>query len=174
MGRLEQQKGVDVLIEAMRNQPACHLDIAGNGPKKKDLEQKVATYGLEGRVCFHGWVSFETVKKLIRHAWAVLLPSTCHETGGGLTTLEAMAHARAVVASRVGGVPELVEHQKTGLLIEPSDSASLAAAMNRISSNRELATEMGREGQSAAVNHHSMQDHIDHLHSIYQTTLRES
>jgi len=166
MGRLEQQKGVDILIQAMRRHAASHFDIAGDGPLEDNLERKVAEHGLGERVHFHGWVPFGTITKLMRQARAVLLPSTCHETGG-LTILEAYSHARAVIASRVGVTPELVRDQQTGLLVQPSDPGALSDAMDRLASNRELAETMGEKGRQTVEAHYLLQDHLDRLHAVY-------
>ena len=113
---------------AAREDDAFRLEIAGDGPCMADLRRTAAELGLDGRVRFHGQV--RDVPALLARAGLFVLPSLTE--GVSLTLLEAMACGLAVVATRVGGNPEVVADGETGLLAPPGDPAALAAAILRL------------------------------------------
>jgi glycosyltransferase involved in cell wall biosynthesis len=90
----------------------------------------------------------EDVAAALDHAWVLVLPS--RSEGMGRVIVEAFCRARPVVASRVGGIPDLVEDRRNGLLVEPSDTAGLADALVRVLDDRELAERLGAAASSSA------------------------
>jgi glycosyltransferase involved in cell wall biosynthesis len=135
-GRLGPQKAVDVLLEAFAESDAATLAIAGDGPERGALERRVAELGLDGRVRFLGSVPRETVLRLFRAADASVLPSAWENFPH--TVVEALAVGCPVIATAVGGVPEVVRDGENGLLVVPNDAAGLAAAIRRFFSDAEL------------------------------------
>lgn len=131
VAQLHQVKGVDHLIRAIGilNDPDLHLSLAGEGPEASNLRQLVSTLGLENQVSFLGLR--DDVPDLERRAGIFVHPAIWEEAFG-LGIAEAMASGCAVIASRVGAIPELVEDGVTGLLVPPSDPAALAAAIRRL------------------------------------------
>jgi len=131
VGRLRIRKGVDVLLAAMpdllRRQPAARLLIAGDGEHRASLERAAAALGLGEAVSFLGRAGAARVRLLLRGAAALVVPSIYE--GMPLVVLEAMAAAVPVVASRVSGIPEVVEDGSTGWLVPPEEPARLAAAL---------------------------------------------
>ncbi len=131
VGRLRIRKGVDVLLAAMpelrRRVPAARLLIAGDGEHRAALERAAAALGLGEAVSFLGRAGGPRVRGLLRGAAALVVPSIYE--GMPLVVLEAMAASLPIVASRVAGIPEVVEDGKTGWLVPPEDPASLAAAL---------------------------------------------
>jgi glycosyltransferase involved in cell wall biosynthesis len=131
VGRLRLRKGVDVLLAAMpelrRQHPAARLLIAGDGEHRASLERAAATLGLGEAVSFLGRADAARVHRLLRGAAALVVPSIYE--GMPLVVLEAMEAAVPVVASRVSGIPEVVEDGRTGWLVPPEEPASLAAAL---------------------------------------------
>jgi len=131
VGRLRIRKGVDVLLAAMpelrRRVPAARLLIAGDGEHRAALERAAAALGLGEAVSFLGRAGAPRVRRLLRGAAALVVPSIYE--GMPLVVLEAMAASLPVVASRVAGIPEVVEDGKTGWLVPPEDPASLAASL---------------------------------------------
>ncbi len=129
VGRLIEQKGVDVLIEAFarasREKPGGALSIIGDGPLMKDLKRLAALRGVGPSVTFHGWVP--DASALMSAFDALLVPSRWE--GFGLVTLEAMSHRVPVIASRVSALPEIVVDGVTGVLHPPGDPDLLAEAM---------------------------------------------
>ena len=135
-GRLGPQKAVGVLLEALVNADGVMLAIAGDGPERGALERHVGELGLDGRVRFLGAVPRETVLRLFRAADASVLPSAWENFPH--TVVEALAVGCPVIATAVGGVPEVVHDGENGLLVAPNDAAGLAAAIRRFFSDAEL------------------------------------
>jgi glycosyltransferase involved in cell wall biosynthesis len=128
-GRLGPQKNVGVLLEALANADAVTLAIAGDGPERTALERRVAELGLDGRVRFLGSVPRETVLRLFHAADAAVLPSAWENFPH--TVVEALAVGCPVIATAVGGVPEVVRDGENGLLVVPNEAAALSAAIDR-------------------------------------------
>lgn len=129
VGTLDPVKGHRYLIEAWprvrRDVPDAHLVLVGDGPLRDDLPRLAAALGVGGSVRFAGFHS--PASPFVAACDVFVLPSVTEGMPNAL--LEAMCLGRAVVATRVGGVPELVDGGETGLLTPPRDSASLAAAL---------------------------------------------
>jgi glycosyltransferase involved in cell wall biosynthesis len=126
-GRLGPQKGLGVALEALVEVPGIDLVIAGDGPERSALERRVAELGLEGRVRFLGSVPRETVLRLFHAADASLLPSRWENFPH--TVVESLAVGCPVIATAVGGVPEVVEDGVDGFLVPPGDVMALANAI---------------------------------------------
>ena len=126
VGRLEPRKGVDLALDALALEPSgATLDVVGDGDERASLERRASARGLGARVRFHGFVA--DPRGIVAACDAVLCSS--REEGLGIALLEAMAMARPVVGFRVGGVPEIVEDDVTGLLATDGTSAALAKRM---------------------------------------------
>jgi glycosyltransferase involved in cell wall biosynthesis len=125
LGRLSSEKGVGTLLDAWR--PALErLVVVGDGPEANDLRRR-APSGIE----FRGPVNAAEVAGLLRGARALVVPSKWYE-GAPRSVLEAYASGVPVVANRIGGLPEVVEHERSGLLISPNDTAAWAQAIERL------------------------------------------
>jgi glycosyltransferase involved in cell wall biosynthesis len=108
------------------------------------LESLIGELGLYGCVTLHGAVGEEVVRARLESSSMFVLGS--HDEAIGVATMEAMAMSLPVVVTRVGGVPELVRDEIDGLLVEPSNPAALAVAVQRIVNDPVLATRMGDSG----------------------------
>jgi starch synthase len=106
------------------------------------------------------------VIQLLTHATAFVCPSVYEPLG--IVNLEAMACTTAVVASRVGGIPEVVEDGRTGLLVEPGDEPALAAAVNSLLTEPERATQMGQAGRHSAVTRFSWRAIAEQTTALYR------
>ena len=130
-GRLIHRKGIDVLIEALRQvrQKGIELEIvvAGDGPERSNLQELAASADVSRHIRFLGNQSQEQVLRLMKHCLFFVLASRAE--GLPLVIAEAMACEKAVVATNVDGVPDIVEHGRTGLLVQPEDPQSLADAL---------------------------------------------
>jgi glycosyltransferase involved in cell wall biosynthesis len=124
-------KGQDVLLRAAghlaHDNPALHFVIAGDGAQREEFEALARTLGLQGRVHFLGWR--RDIPFVLANLDVVVLPTVLDFEGVPLALIEALATGRPVVATRVGGVGELVRDGETGLLVEPRDDAALARAI---------------------------------------------
>jgi glycosyltransferase involved in cell wall biosynthesis len=152
-GRFTRQKGFDVLIEAAATLEAVrggqvHVLLAGDGAEEASLRQRVARLGLTHGIRFLGPVDAEGLPALYRGARAVAVPSRWE--GLPLVCLEAMASGRAVVASRVDGIPDAVIDGETGLLVPPDDPAALARALDALLADPAWANRLGAAGARRA------------------------
>jgi glycosyltransferase involved in cell wall biosynthesis len=141
------QKGLDVLVEAMRSLPGCTLTFVGEGPERARLEELVRSSSLVDRVEFAGWVDPPWTA-----TWSfdvVAMPSV--NEGFPLVIVEAMMAGIPVVASTVGGIPEIVVPGSTGLLVAPGDREELVEALRRLAADAELRREMGERCRSVAL-----------------------
>jgi glycosyltransferase involved in cell wall biosynthesis len=150
-GRLSTEKGVRVLLEAARIAPEVPLVIAGSGPLKNALIRE-----LPSSVTLVGHLDQNALSSLRASARMAVMPSTWFEVCG-YTALEAAAAGRAVVASNIGGIPEVVVDGETGLLVQPGDPAALAEAMRRLWHDRELATRLGEQAADRAHRRHDLE-----------------
>lgn len=143
VGRLRIRKGVEVLLEAL--QPGMRLLIAGDGEHRAALESKAAELRLESQVRFLGRCDAARVRGLLKGAAALVVPSTYE--GMPLVVLEAMEAGVPVVASRVSGIPEVVEDGRTGWLVPPEDPRALAAALTEVLGRPDEARRRAEEGR---------------------------
>jgi glycosyltransferase involved in cell wall biosynthesis len=143
---LEYHKGIDVLLEAcsrMRAKP--RVEILGDGTWRERLEQQAAELGVDARFAGH----VDDARRRIR-AWDVfVLPSRAENFP--LAALEAMAAGRPVVATRVGGVPEVVVDGETGVIVEPDDADALAAALDLLRRRPAHLAKLGEQGRDRAA-----------------------
>lgn len=137
VGRLTAAKGVRFLIEAIRECPGVPLLVVGDGPERAALEELAR--GLD-RVTFTGMATRDEVTSYMDGARLLVQPSL--QEGQPNTVMEAMASGVPVVASRVGGVPDLVRDGETGFLIDPGDVATLAARIREVTSDAALWTKL--------------------------------
>jgi glycosyltransferase involved in cell wall biosynthesis len=135
-GRLGPQKALGVALAALREVPGVTLVIAGDGPDRQQLEDLAEEFGITSRVRFVGNISREGVLRLFRAADATVLSSSWENLPH--TVLEALAVGSPVLATAVGGVPEVVHDGKNGLLVAPNDPEALADAIRRLFSDTDL------------------------------------
>ena len=152
VGRLVPKKGLDDVLRALAKLPyEFRFDVYGEGPSRGELEALARELGLEGRVRFHGAVTQAELVPALREGGVYLCGSREIEDGNrdGIpnTVAEAMAVALPVVATRVSGIPELVEHGVTGLLVEARDPGAFAAALERLVGDPQEAERFGRAGR---------------------------
>jgi glycosyltransferase involved in cell wall biosynthesis len=170
-GRLEEQKGHAVLIAALEMVAAGGLDFvvafAGRGSLEADLERRVHAAGLADRVRFLGQV--ESIGPILAAADAVVLPSLWE--GLPLTLLEAMVRARPVIASAVGGIPEVIEDGVGGVLVPPGDPAALAQALERFHRDPRGALALGEAGAAHVRERHSWDRVVDRFEDVYDEAL---
>ena len=169
LGRLVHAKGFETAITAtailMRRFPSLRLDIAGDGAERPALEQRVRDLGLQAAVRFLGWIDPSGVADVLTAATIVLLPS-CRE-GLPAVAVQAAAMARPVVATAVGGVPEIVVDNETGFLVPQNDSAALADAVAVLLENPALATRFGHAGYHRVRAQFGWNECVDAYDALY-------
>jgi len=156
VGRITRQKGVPVLLRAAADlDPRAQLVLCAGAPDTPELLAEVTELvdGLKARrdgvIWISGMLTKPEVIQLLSHASLFACPSVYEPLG--IVNLEAMACGAAVVASRVGGIPEVVDDGVTGLLVSPDDPPALAAAMNELLADPARGAAMGRAGRDRAV-----------------------
>lgn len=140
VARLERHKGIDVLLHALAlclaHAPEFEVVLAGDGSDRGALETLARDLGVAHRVQFLGRLSPQELTPVLHAAGGVVLPSRTE--GLPVSLVEAMAHHRAIVATRVGGIPELLQDGESALLVAPDDPEALAEAMQRVASDDDL------------------------------------
>ncbi|MGX9846164.1 glycosyltransferase [Limimaricola litoreus] len=153
VGRLSAVKGLPVLLRALararESRPALTLDLVGDGEDRAGLERLATDLGLGDAVRFHGYLGQAEVARMLRETGALVLPSFAE--GVPVVLMEAMAAARPVIATRVGGVAELVEHGVSGLLVPPGAEAPLAEAIAALSGDAARRAAMGAAGRATVI-----------------------
>lgn len=167
-GRCAPHKGVLELLQAGAalegDFPGLRIECVGDG----DLEavrRQARSLGIEQRLALHGWVGSRRRDELLARASVFVLPS--HAEGQPLGLLEAMAAGCPVVASAVGGIPDLVDHGFNGLLVPPRDPRALAEAIASLLGNPALAREMGRAARATIAARFVPERSFERLEQVY-------
>jgi glycosyltransferase involved in cell wall biosynthesis len=168
VGRLVPEKGVDVFLQAaalvLAVVPQARVVVVGDGPLRGDLERRAAALGLADSVAFTGFRA--DAPQLIAGLDLLVVPS--RSDGSPLVVCEAMAAGIPVVASRVGGLPDLVADGRTGLLVQPGQAEDLARAMVALLLDPAAAEELGaRARQVAATRSHAHL--VDRMETMYRS-----
>ncbi|MFP4472432.1 MAG: glycosyltransferase family 4 protein [Candidatus Omnitrophota bacterium] len=167
IARLSDVKGHDVLVEAMPrilvHVPDARLMIVGEGKRAEFIEKRVQDLGLQQRVDFFP-VSGET-EKFLPVFDCFVMPS--RQEGLGLSVMEAQSVGMPVVASNVGGLPDIIEHEVSGLLVPPGDADALAGSVIRVLRDRELSRRLGENARSAAVRFYGVDLMADRVLDVY-------
>lgn len=155
LGRLEFIKGVDILLEAVKDIEGIKLLIAGDGSQRSYLEQMCRNFGVEAE--FFGYVDTKKKLELLKLSSIVVIPSRVLKNGRTegfpVTCLEAFASGRPVIAASVGGLSELVEHEVSGFLFEPENVAELRSLIKKLLADESLRLRLGKVASQIAANY---------------------
>jgi glycosyltransferase involved in cell wall biosynthesis len=163
LGRLSPEKGVETLLRAhAADNAAWRLVVAGSGPLLQDLQSRFPLAE------FTGHLTGKALETNLREASVVVVPSEWHENSP-LSILEAMAHAKPIVASRIGGIPELVRDGETGLLFEPKDTQQLSNRIRMLLGDSDLRRRLGWQARKIAETEYSLDRHGAALLSLYES-----
>jgi glycosyltransferase involved in cell wall biosynthesis len=162
-------KGIDLVLRALAELPplprlsdATYV-VVGEGPARAELRQLADSLGLGARVHFAGRVDDAERDRLLSDCDLFVLPSS--NEGFGIVYLEAMAHAKPCLAARVGGAPEVVLHEQTGLVVEPA-VALVAAALHRLSDGA-LRSRLGLAGRQRLEAHYTYAAFRRHAFALF-------
>jgi glycosyltransferase involved in cell wall biosynthesis/cellulose synthase/poly-beta-1,6-N-acetylglucosamine synthase-like glycosyltransferase len=171
VSRLTPVKDLHTMLRAARivadAQADFQLDIVGDGPSRPELEAFRRVLGLERHVTFHG--AAEDVRGFL--TTATLFVQSSVSEGISLTLLEAMAAGLPIVATQIGGTPEVVEQGNTGILVAPRDPEALAGAMLTVLNDRGLARSMGRSARRRAETSFSLSRMTNAYEALYEDAL---
>ena len=173
IGRMRSDKGFDLAIRMfarLRDRGVvAKLVVAGDGPEKNRLEALARGLGLAGHVDFPGWVAPDHVGSMINASTVVVMPSRWPEPFG-LVALQAAQMGRPVVACRVGGLPEVVEHRRTGLLVAADDEQAMADAIESLLSDVSSVKRMGERASQIARDKFDFSALVDAYEQVYAET----
>ena len=170
LGEIGKRKGCfdipEICEKAFDAEGAVPVILAGDGDtdQVKDLLKK-KEFGKF--VQFPGWIRGDVKDRLLRESAIFLFPS--YHEGMPMAVLEAMAYGMAIVTTRVGGIPKLIEHEISGFLHEPGDVEGMADSLARLLSDEEKRKKMGMAARQKAVQCYSMERHVEKLLKLYDT-----
>lgn len=168
VARLNVVKGHSYLIQAaavvLKRNPKVKFLLVGDGPLRDELEELSANLGIKDNIIFTG--SRRDIPEMLSAMDIFVLPSALRE-GCPLSVLEAMAMSKPVIATRLGGIPEEVSDNKSGILVPPKDSMALADAIMKLLSDKNLAVDMGKEGRKIFEEKFSKEVMLKKLESLY-------
>lgn len=168
VGRLDRQKGLGIALQAFHRAlpslPKAKYMMLGDGPDRASLSRLVEELGLHDHVGLLGYV--KQPAPIIKALDVLIMPSRWESFG--LAAAEAMAAERPVIASKVGGLQELVQENITGLLVEAGDVAGLAEAMVRLGSDAALRQRLGSQGRARIVERFSQDRMVDQMLALYE------
>ncbi len=165
-GRLSVEKGIADLLCAMQRLPEIRLIVAGDGPRRSELQQLARDLHLTN-VSFSGHLTWAALDEVIASARFTVLPSRAYETMGK-SILESFASGRAVIASDLGSRRELIRDGQTGLLFRVGEIGQLAQVISRLYHAPEIAARMGSEAREFVRANHSQENHYAKLIGIYR------
>lgn len=174
LGRMGNNKGSARVVQAVAALPETvrgrvHLVLAGDGDVE-DVRRQVRECGLEGQATVLDWVNPEQRDTLLANADLLVLPSL-HE-GLPMSVLEAMSWGLPVVASPVGGIPEVVQDGFNGVLVPPTDIAAIAQALHELIENEPLRLQLGANARTS-VEHLHITCYWERLRQVYESVLSE-
>lgn len=172
VGRLVKYKGIEYLFKAMKTviqtfKNTCLL-IVGDGPLRNNLEYLSSKMNLESNIVFVGNVNSRILPNIYRIADLFVLPSISNSEGFGIVLLEAMAHAKPVIASNVGGIPHIVKNGFNGLLVAPRNYKELGNRIIDLLSDNVNSQKLGQRGQEYIIKNYSWEQTIKQIIEIYQ------
>jgi glycosyltransferase involved in cell wall biosynthesis len=170
VGRLSEEKGIRFLLEAWLNLRDVPLRVVGDGPLRHELEVFVHSHNLP--IEFLGFLDRSALLPILRGGYSLVFPSLWFE-GMPMTVLEAMAAGTPVIASRIGGMPEIIQDDVHGLLFDAGSTEQLQACVRRLQKDQRLQIELSRAARRRAHERYGHQTNLDSLSAIYSSVCRQ-
>ena len=172
--RLVYKNGLDTLIESVpqvaKKHPNVLFVVAGKGPSRKLIEDRIKELGISQNIKLAGFVPDELLPVYYNAADIFTLPSASGE-GLPLVLLEAMACGLPVIATKVGGTPEIVKHMKNGVLVPPMNPEAMAEATSKLLSEEKLRSVIGAEARRIVEKKFTWEDNVRQLQDIYNKVI---
>jgi len=169
--------GPDILLKAMakviKTIPDISLSVAGEGAMTPKLKEMTNKLGLEKNINFTGFIPNNEIYSFIKRHDIMVMPSVMDSESFGVAVIEAGACGRPVIASRVGGVPEVLVNNETGILVKPRDVDELADAIIRLAQNPELRNNMGKQGYEYVKKNYSWKCSLDKMENLYERLIND-
>ena len=181
VGSLIEKKGHAYLVQACKELDSqgldFHCEIIGNGKLKESLQNLIRVLNLEGRVLLVGSLSQNQVRERLRKSDLFVLACVVADDGDRdgipVAIMEALAMEVPVISTPVSGIPELIKHKKTGLLVPERDSNSLAIAITRLVQERSLGQKFASNGHSLVENEFNILKNVAQLTKLFQQVIVE-
>ena len=178
IGRLVEKKGIQYGVKAVAKvmQKFSHIEykIIGDGPLRKSLEALIEELNVGDHVQLLGWKNQEDLVQLLMEADIVLAPSVTSQDGDQegipVVLMEALAQGLPVISTYHSGIPELVQHQKSGLLVQERDVPALVESLEYLLAHQEVWGEMGKAGREYVEEYYEIGKLNDQLVDLYETT----
>ena len=174
VGRLVERKGVHVLLDALArlsDRGDVLLHVVGDGPERGRLEARATALGISERVRFTGTVSEQQLVEHLTRCDALVLPAVVDAKGDteglGVVLIEAMSYGKPVIGSAVGGIVDVVQHERNGLLVPSADAGALAEAISTLVDDPARAQVLGRRGREDVKLRFSWPAITDRLVTLY-------
>ena len=168
VGRVSAEKGIECLLDSAARLPTIEVSIAGDGPEMPALLGMAPN-----NVSFVGWLQGQQISSWYQNARFIVVPSVWWEPCS-LVVLEAMSYGLPVIASKLGGLPELVEHGLNGFLVEPGNVDELARRIAHLWDSPDLCQIMGRASRKKAIQRHSEELYYEKLVATYEAAIESS
>jgi len=168
-GRLERHKGIKTLVMAMKHVKNSMLYLIGSGNYRNDLVEYVKKNNIKN-VVFFGFLGRKQLIRLVKYSLFTILPSEWYENCP-MTILESFALGKPVIGSNIGGIPELVENESTGILFESGNVDDLAEKINYLLDNKNLAVKMGKNARKKVEEEYNEEVHYKRLTEAYKDVL---
>lgn len=169
--------GPDILLRAISavagKVPDIELSMAGQGEMTEELRGLARSLGIDKRVRFVGYIPNDGIYEFIQDHHVMVMPSVMKSESFGVAVLEASACARPVIASRVGGVPEVLLDGVNGILVSPSDADELAEAIIRLAGDADLRDRMGQAGYQFVRENYEWSFCVDQMEALYDRLIDE-
>jgi glycosyltransferase involved in cell wall biosynthesis len=167
-GRLSEEKGLPTLLGAIEMTKDIRLKIAGTGPMQDWVISRISEQSLADRVEYCGFQSGQALRELIGNAYCSILPSECFENCP-MSVIESMLLGKPVIASNIGGIPELVQDGVTGLLFQSGSSHELADCIISMKRFARQAADMGKTARQIAMDRFTPESHYEQILQIYSS-----
>ena len=174
VGQLAERKGFTVLLEALAalrdRGVGVDATVVGEGPARAELERRIEQHGLSGSVTLAGALSHD--ETLARYAAADVFCLPSFAEGVPVVLMEAMARSRPVVATRIAGIPELVEDGVSGLLVTPGRADELVQALARLAGDADGRARLGAAGREAVARDYESSRSARRLQELFESTVK--
>ena len=170
LGRLSKEKGILNLIEAIGDIPDAKLLIAGDGPERERIEAYISEHKLDGRITLLGYQNQDSIHKYITNSRFVVIPSICNENCP-YSVLEAMEIGKPIVASRMGGIPELIADGENGYLYKADDINELKEKLTLLLNDDEKVNSFAQKSRELYESYYSPDSYYNELIKIYNKVM---
>lgn len=165
--------GPDILLQAMKllkdRGTHVHLNMAGSGELTGELQAMIQSLGISDTVHMAGKLELSEISAFLKAHHLMVMPSRIESFG--VSALEAASVGRPVIASNVGGIPEVVQHDKTGILVSPEDPTALAGAIERLIKNPDEMERMGKAGYEMVKQQYNWERSLDMMSELYERVI---